>query len=148
SAIAGAVAASHLLEAGLDGNALIECALVAEMAVAGRHADNLAPSLLGGLVLVRSLDPVDAIRLPVPADLRVVLVHPAQQLRTRDSRAVLPESLPRQLALAQAANIGAMIAACCLGDTALLARALDDRLAEPVRAPLLPGFLPAKRAAL
>jgi len=86
SAIAGAVAANHLAEAGLDTAGLLECALEAETAVAGRHADNLGPSLLGGLVLIRSLAPMDAIRLPVPPSLRVVLVKPEQQLRTRDAR--------------------------------------------------------------
>jgi len=148
SAIAGAVAANHLLDAGLDTAALLACALEAESAVAGRHADNLAPSLLGGLVLVRSLDPIDAIRLPLPTGLLVVLVHPQQQLQTRDSRAVLPENIPRELALRQAANIAAMVAGACLNDVALFGRALDDRIAEPARAALLPGFIAAKRAAL
>ena len=148
SAIAGVVAANHLIDAGLDTNALLACALIAESSVAGRHADNLAPSLLGGLVLVRSLDPIDVIRLPVPTGLRVVLVHPEQQLRTRDARAVLPDTVPRALALEQAANIAAMVAGAGRGDIALLGRALDDRIAEPARAALLPGFPAAKRAAL
>ena len=148
SAIAGAVAATHLSDAGLDSTALLTCALEAESVVAGHHADNIAPSLLGGLVLVRSLDPIDVIRLPVPANLRVVLVHPEQQLPTRDARAVLPVVIPRALALAQAANIAAMVAAAYAGDTKLLGRALDDRIAEPARAKLLPGFSAAKIAAL
>ena len=148
SAIAGAVAANALIDAGLDTNALLACALEAESAVAGRHGDNLAPSLLGGLVLVRSLDPIDVIRLPLPANLRVVLVHPDQQLQTRDARAVLPTFVPRELALRQAANIAAMVAGACLGDVALISRALDDRIAEPARATLLPGFLAAKAAAM
>lgn len=148
SAIAGAVAANHLIDARLDTAALLTCALEAESAVAGHHADNLAPSLLGGLVLVRSLDPIDVVQLPVPANLRVVLVHPEQQLRTREARAVLPVMIPRSLALAQAANIAAMVAAVYAGETKLLARALDDRIAEPVRAKLLPGFSAAKIAAL
>jgi homoserine kinase len=147
SAVAGAVAANALGDAALDTPTLLECALEAEIAVAGRHADNLGPSLLGGLVLIRSLAPMDVVRLPVPSSLRVVLVHPNQQLRTRDARNVLPASIPRDVALAQAANIAAMVAAACLGDLALLGRALDDRIAEPVRAPLLPGFVGAKRAA-
>jgi homoserine kinase len=148
SAVAGAVAANHLLDAALDSAALLECALVAESAVAGRHADNLAPSLLGGLVLVRTLDPIDCIRLPVPEGLQVVLVHPEQQLPTRDARAVLPATIDRATALQQAANIAAMVAGACLGDAKLLGRAIDDRIAEPVRAGLLPGFTLAKRAAL
>lgn len=148
SAVAGAVAADHLCDAGLDAAALLRCALTAEAAVAGRHADNLAPSLLGGLVLVRSLDPLDVIRLPVPGSLRVVLAHPDQQLRTRDARAALPASVARAVALAQAANVAAMVAGACLNDLRLLGRALDDQIAEPARAPLLPGFERAKRAAL
>jgi len=148
SAVAGAVAANHLLDAGLDVSALLACALEAERTVAGFHGDNIAPSLLGGLVLVRSLDPIDVVRLPVPPALRVVLVHPEQALRTRDARAVLPDTIARDVALSQAANIAAMVAGACLGDLALLGRAMDDRIAEPARAILLPGFLAAKRAAL
>jgi homoserine kinase len=148
SAVAGAVAANHLLDAGLSTVALLNCALVAESAVAGRHADNLAPSLLGGLVLVRTLDPIDVIRLPVPPLLQVVLVHPEQRLQTRDARAVLPATIDRATALQQAANIAAMVAGACLGDVKLLGRAIDDRIAEPVRVALLPGFGAAKQAAL
>ncbi len=147
SAVAGAVAANALLDAGLDSAALLACALEGEAAVAGRHLDNLAPSLLGGLVLVRSVSPVDVVRLPLPP-LQVILVHPDQRLRTRDARAALPASVPREVALQQAANIAAMVAGACLGDLELLSRGIDDRIAEPVRASLLPGFAAARRAAL
>ena len=61
---------------------------------------------------------------------------------------MLPDAVPRELALRQAANVAAMVAAACLGDIQLLGRALDDRIAEPARAALLPGFAAAKRAAL
>jgi homoserine kinase len=148
SAVAGAVAADALVGAGLDPRSLLQCCLEAEATVAGRHLDNLAPALLGGLVLVRSLDPIDVIALPVPDDLVVVLVHPAQQLLTRDARAALPDAVPRDLAMQQAANVAAIVAGACLGDLALLGRAVDDRIAEPVRARLLPGFRDARRAAL
>jgi len=148
SAVAGAVAANHLLDAGLDAMAILESALEAETAVAGRHADNLAPSLLGGLVLVRSLQPISVLRLTVPVDLRVVLAHPGQQLRTRDARDVLPATISRDIALAQATRIAEMVAAACLNDAALFGQAIDDQIAEPVRARLLPGFVAAKRAAL
>ncbi|HEY3933118.1 MAG TPA: homoserine kinase [Gemmatimonadales bacterium] len=148
SAIAGAVAANHLCEAGLDATALLECGLAAESTVAGRHADNLAPALLGGLVLIRSLDPLDLIRLPVPDRLRIVLVHPAQQLRTSMARAALPEMIAREVVLVQAANIAGMVAGAYLGDLALFGRSVDDRIAEPARRHLLPGFDGAKAAAL
>jgi homoserine kinase len=148
SAVAGAVAVNHLLGVPLDRDALLAACLEAEAAVAGRHPDNVAPALLGGIVLVRATDPPDVVPLPVPPDLRVVLVHPDQRLRTRDSRAVLPRDVPLAIALHQAAQVAAMVAALAAGDYALLGRALDDRLAEPARAPLLPGFAEAKAAAL
>lgn len=147
SAVAGAVAANELAQLGLDHAALLECAIEAEATVAGRHADNVAPSLLGGFVLVRSLAPMDVIRLPLPESVRVVLVHPDQRLLTRDARAVLPESVSREVALHQAAHVAAMVAGACLGDLALLGRGLDDRIAEPARSALLPGFLAAQAAA-
>ena len=148
SAVAGAGAVNALFGYPLDTPALLEAALEAESAVAGHHADNLAPSLLGGLILVRSMRPLDIVRLPIVADLLFVLVHPDVPMRTRDARAVLPESISRELAIHQSAQVGAIVAAAASGDAALFGRAIDDRLAEPVRAPLLPGFLAAKRAAL
>jgi homoserine kinase len=148
SAVAGAVAANALCGSPLTNDALLDACLVAESTVAGRHLDNLAPSLLGGICLVRSMDPIDVVRLPVPASLFIVLAHPAQRLRTADARAVLPASVERGVALHQAAQVGAIVAALASGDLALLGRAIDDRIAEPVRAPLIPGFREAKAAAL
>ena len=148
SAVAGAAATNAILGGPLGVLELLEACLAAEAAVAGRHADNIAPSLLGGVVLIRGLDPIDLVRLPCPAGLHVVLAHPAQRLRTADARAALPASVSREVALAQAANVAAMVAAFASGDLGLLGRALDDGIAEPARAPLLPGFVAAKAAAL
>jgi homoserine kinase len=148
SAVAGAVAMNALLGDPLGRMELIEVCLDAEEAVAGRHADNIAPSLLGGIVLIRSIDPLDVIRLPVPAELYVVLARPDQRMRTAEARAVLPREVSRAVALHQAAHVAAMVAALAMDDYELLARAVDDRIAEPARAGLLPGFAEAKAAAL
>jgi homoserine kinase len=77
-----------------------------------------------------------------------VLAHPAQRLTTVDARRVLPEQVPRADVIHQIGNAAAIVAACYIGDVALFGRAIDDRIAEPARAPLLPGFLAAKRAGL
>ena len=148
SAVAGAVAADALIGSALDQTSLFMCCLAAEETVAGRHLDNIAPSLLGGIVLVRSLDPIDVVSLPIPAGLRVVLAHPSQRLRTSEARGVLPASIARAVALHQMAQVAAIVAACHSNDLALLGRAIDDRIAEPARAPLLPGFIAAKQAAM
>jgi homoserine kinase len=110
--------------------------------------DNIAPSLLGGIILIRAMQPLDLVRLPVPDELYVVLVRPDQRMRTSEARAVLPEDVPRSVALHQAAHVAAMVAAFAMADYALLRRAVDDRIAEPARAALLPGFTEAKAAAL
>lgn len=148
SALAGAFAVNALLGSPLDRAEMLSAALVAEEQLAGRHIDNLAPALFGGILLIRSIEPLDFVRIPVPEGLRIVLVHPAMLLRTAESRAVLPDVVSRATAMAQAAAVARLVAAFCLGDLSLLRGAVDDRIAEPARAPLLPGFIDAKRAAL
>lgn len=147
SAVAGAGAVNALLAEPLPPDQLLAAALEAESVVAGRHLDNIAASLLGGLVLVRSLDPIDAVTVPIPPDLPLVLVQPHMRLTTADGRAALPASVPLSTVIHQMAQVGAIVAAAAEGNLALLGRAIDDRIAEPSRAPLLPGFTEAKRAA-
>lgn len=148
SAVAGAVATNALIGHPLSENQLIEAALAAEMKISGCHADNVAPILLGGIILVRAIDPLDLVRLPTPDNLRIVLAHPEYQLSTAAARRVLPARIDRKTAFYQAAQVGAIVAALAAGNLELLGRAIDDRIAEPARAPLLPGFMEAKRAAL
>ena len=155
SAVAGAAAANALiwangigLDSGLTQNELLTCALEGEETVAGRHLDNIAPSLLGGIVLVRSLDPIEVVKIPAPAGLRIVLATPAQQLTTTRARSVLPIEVPRSIVVHQLAQVAAIISACHSGDLALLGRSMDDRIAEPARTPLLPGFADAKISAI
>ncbi len=148
SAAAAAVATDALLTVRLSREALLEACLAAEVAVAGRHADNAAAALYGGVMLVRSLDPIDVVSLRYPASLKVVLARPAQRLTTEQARAALPLTVSRETAIAQAAEVGALVAALAAGDLDLLTRAVEDLIAEPAREPLLPGFAEAKRAAL
>lgn len=148
SAVAGAVAANVLMGSPLGTDELLAAALEAEATVAGRHLDNIAPSLLGGLVLIRSLDPIDVVPLSVPRGLQIVLAKPDYEMRTREARSALPNTISRATALHQAAQVAAMVAGAAQGNLALFGRAIDDRIAEPARAGLLPGFSEAKRAAL
>ncbi len=147
SAVAGAVAADALLGLGLARFALLECALAAEEVVAGRHADNVAPSLLGGAVLVARLTPLTVVPLHVDASLALVLATPAYQVETARARAVLPTHVPRHEAVQQAANLAQLLVALSRGDGALMRDALDDRIAEPARRELYPGYPEARAAA-
>lgn len=148
SAVAAAVAVNELLGSPLRREELLEPCLAAEAAVSGRHADNVAAALFGGVVLIRTMEPIDVVRLSFPEELRVVIVAPQQSLRTEEARTRLPRSVSLPVALAQAAAVGALVAALATRDLDLLRRSIEDRIAEPARAPLLPGFVEAKRAAL
>jgi homoserine kinase len=148
SSVAGAYAAALACEAKANPIEIIAAALEGEAAVAGRHLDNLAASALGGLAVSLSVDPIDAIKIEVAAPWFVALVTPNVRVETKAARALLPESWPRAMWVQQMANTTALAHAFATGDGALLARALDDRYAEPLRSPLIPHFHDVKRAAV
>lgn len=149
SAVGGAVAAHLLFGSALGSNTLLEAALEGEvLASGGRHADNLAASLLGGFTIVRSHAPLDVIRLELPSAMRFVVVLPGMEIETRFARSVLPEMIPLKDAKSNWANTAALVAAVAHGNLADFGRAVDDQVVEPVRSRLIPGFADVKRAAL
>jgi homoserine kinase len=149
SAVAAVVAANALLPAPLALDALFPYALAGEQIASGAmHGDNVAPSLFGGLVLVRSADPPDLVRLPAPPSLRCAMVIPRQRLDTREARAVLPRTVPLHDLIVQTANLAGVIAGCFRGDLALIGRSMRDVVVEPHRARLIPGFAEVQRAAM
>ena len=147
SAVAGAYAAALAMGETPSTEQTITAALEAEATVAGRHLDNIAASVLGGLTLVRSVDPIDVIALPSPA-WSVALVTPHVRVETKAARAMLPQEWDRKSWTQQMANTAALVHAFATSDSALVRRALDDRYAEPLRATLIPHFHDVKRAAV
>jgi homoserine kinase len=148
SAVAAALAVNRLLGSPLRKPELIAPCLTAEAAVSGRHADNIAPCLLGGLVLVRQVDPLDVVRLPVPRHLHVAVVTPNVRVETRRAREVVPAKVPLSAMVEAGANVGALVAACFSEDLRLLGRALTDSVVTPARAPLIPACTEVMAAAL
>lgn len=148
SAVAGAVAADAVLGSRLARMDLLAAALEAEAAVSGRHPDNAAPSLLGGAVLVGSVDPLQVTPLRVHPDLGLVLVTPGYTVETARARAVLPGEVPRAEAVGQAARLAALVLGLERGDGDLIRRSMVDRIAEPARAALYPGYPEARAAGL
>jgi homoserine kinase len=148
SSVAGAYAAGLALGQSPNVRDVLAAALEGEAAVAGRHLDNIAPSVVGGLALSRSVDPIDVIKVPVAAEWWIALVTPNVRIRTKDARALLPDGCDRATWIQQMANTTALAHAFAAGDGALVTRALDDRYAEPRRASLIPNFYEAKAAAL
>lgn len=149
SSVAGAMAVNELFGAPLSRRELLPHALAGEAAAAGSgHADNAAPSLLGGIVLIRGYDPLEVLQLPVPPALRVVVVHPHARVETSGARALLRgHGFPIEQAVANLGNLGAFVAALYRNDLELLGRSVEDRMVEPLRTPLIPGYVAVKRAA-
>lgn len=148
SAVAGALAADAVLGSRLPRLDLLGAALSAEAVVSGRHPDNVAPSLLGGAVLVVSVDPLDVVPLRVHPDLGLVLVTPGYAVETSRARAVLPDAVPRGEAVGQAARLAGLVLGLERGDGELIGRCMLDRIAEPARAGLYPGHAEARAAGL
>lgn len=146
SCVAALVAANALLAKPLSRDALYEFALDGESVSSGsRHGDNVAPMLLGGVVMATS---TRMIPLSVPDWLYAVVVHPDQVLETRRARAVLTDPYPLSLVVKQSAHLALFLTGLQRGDTQLLREGLVDLLVEPRRAPLIPGFAAVKAAAL
>jgi homoserine kinase len=148
SASAAVVAVDALIGSKLSREQLLACAFEGERLGAGSaHADNIAPCIYGGFVLVRQASPADVIALPVPAGMTAVVVHPELEIETAKARALLGTTVPIADAVKQWANLGAFVHALHTNDFALLGRTLVDHIAEPRRAPLVPGLAEIKRAA-
>jgi len=146
SCVAALVAANALLERPLGRDELYPYALAGEaVASGGRHGDNIAPMLLGGLVLATAERMVP---IPVPAQWHSLLVHPEAVLETRRAREALAGSYELKEFVAQSANLALVLAGCHVGDPGLVRAGLRDVLVEPRRAGLIAGFDQAKAAAL
>lgn len=149
SAVAAVVAVNELLGRPAPMTMLLECAMAGEQAGCGAiHPDNVSPSLFGGFILARSVQPPDIVRLPVPEGLACAVLHPHTEIETGAARKLIGDHVPLKDATRQWANVGALVAALYSNDLALLSRSLVDHIAEPKRAALVPGFAEVKAAAL
>lgn len=149
SAAAGAVATDALLGGGLDRTALLECAMAGERQGSGAtHADNVAPALAGGFVLVPPGEPLRIVHLPTPADLVAAVVRPHMEVETAKARALLGDAIALSAGIQQWGNAAGLVAGLYAEDWELLGRCIEDAVAEPARAQLVPGFETAKRRAL
>lgn len=147
---AGAVfGINQLLGQPFSAKELIPFAMQGEFLASGAlHADNVAPAFLGGFTLVRSYNPLDVIRLPVPAELIATVIHPQLEVKTADARSVLKHSVSLKNAITQWGNLGGLISALYTNDYDLLSRCLHDEIIEPLRSVLIPGFDEVKATAL
>lgn len=121
---------------------LVEFAMEGEKLISGgtAHADNVAPAVLGGIVLMRGYDPLDMVRVPVPAQMCCSVAHPAIVVKTSMARGILPKEIPLGVGIKQWGNVGGLVAGLYSGDLSLIGRAMKDIVAEPHRKQFIPGF--------
>lgn len=149
SSVAGVFAVNHLLGEPLKRKELMPFILEGEAYACGTaHADNAAPSLLGGVQLVRSYEPLDIIEIEYPDKLHVVLIHPDMRIDTITARELMPQAIPMNLFVKQTGNLAGLITGLMRSDDDLIKRSLEDFVAEPVRKTLIPFFDSVKSAAI
>ena len=141
SSSAAVYALNELLDCPFTTRQLIPFAMEGERLISGAaHADNVGPALLGGIVLVRSYEPLDVISLPVPETFCCSVVHPHIVVSTKEAREVLRKEIPLRDAVIQWGNVGGLVAGLALGDTGLVGRSMQDVIAEPYRKHFIPLY--------
>ena len=119
-----------------------------ELACGYGHADNVAPALLGGFVLIRSYEPLEIIRLPHPESLYCAIVFPEVDVPTRDAREMIRKKVFLKDAVTQWGNIAGLVSGLFLKDIDLIGRSMKDILVEPVRSILIPDFYKMREMAM
>ncbi len=149
SAVAGVFAANELMGKPLTQKELLPFAMEGERVACGSaHADNVAPSLLGGFVIIRSYDPLDIVEVKVPEELFATIVHPQVEVNTKDARSILEREIQLSKTIQQMGNVAGLVAGLLLPNFDLIGRSLEDVIIEPIRSILIPQFTEVKSAAL
>ena len=141
SAAGAAFGVNELLNKPFSILELTKFSMLGEEAACGTPiADNVAAAVYGGFVLIRSYDPLDIIKLPVPNELQLVAIHPQIEVKTKDARDVLPKNVPLKSAITQWANVGGLVSGLYTNDYQLISNSLIDVIVEPARKHLIPHF--------
>jgi len=141
SSAAAAYGLNEMFGCPLSEEDVVICAMEGEnLASGGYHADNAAPAVVGGIILLRGYDPLDMIKLPVPGNFYCAVVHPDIVVTTKMAREIMPKEVPMHNAVSQWGNVGGLIAGLYSGNIGLIGRSMKDSVAEPYRKQFIPGF--------
>ncbi len=149
SSVAAVYGMNILLDNYFSEKEMLDFAIKGESIASGAiHADNVAPSLLGGFILIRDYNPLEIIKLPVPKNLYCTVVYSDIIIETKKARKLIKKEISLPSARKHFGNIGALVTALYQGDIDLLARTIQDEISEPARAKLIPNFYDIKKAAM
>ena len=148
SAAGSVFAINELLGQPFSKTELVQFALKGEaMASQSEHADNLAPAIFGGFTLIKNINPLQILQLPTPEDLYAVIIHPQIEIKTSESRAILPQLVALKDAVVQWSNLGSLIHALHSSNYDLIGQSLQDVIVEPHRSKLIPNYFKLKQIA-
>lgn len=149
STVAGLFAVNSLFDNLLSNKELVPFAMKGEELACGYgHADNVAPALMGGFVLIRSYEPLDIISLPFPEDMHAAIVYPEVDVPTKDARQMIRSKVLLKDAVTQWGNVAGLVSGLFMKDYDLIGRSMTDVLVEPTRAILIPDFYVLRQLAL
>lgn len=149
SCVAAVFGINEILGCPFETAELIPFAMEGEKVASGStHADNIAPALLGGVTLIRGYDPLDIKHITYPDDLWCAVIHPHLEIKTAESRKLIPQTVPLETALKQCGNLAGLVAGLASADYPLIGRSVTDLFAEPYRTHQLPDFAELKQSAL
>lgn len=149
SAAGSAWAINELLGKPYNKTQITNFAMKGEALASGcEHADNIAPAIFGGFTLVKSCTPLKVLDIPTPSELYATVIHPEIEIKTADSRAILPKQIDLQNAISQWANVGSLVHAMHTNDYSLISESLNDVVIEPYRSQLIPHFNQVKTESL
>jgi homoserine kinase len=149
STVAGLFAVNTLFDDLLSNKELVPFAMKGEELACGYgHADNVAPALMGGFVLIRSYEPLDIISLPFPEDMHAAIVYPEVDVPTKDARQMIRSKVLLKDAVTQWGNVAGLVSGLFMKDYDLIGRSMTDVLVEPTRAILIPDFYVLRQLAL
>lgn len=149
SAVGAALGLNELFNLGMNSHEIIDAALAGETFASGsRHADNVAPCVLGELTFVQSVDPVNVYTIPTPPDLHAVVALPKISIKTSEARALLKNHVEHQTVINQTRSLTGFILGCQKNDFKLIQKSLHDFWIEPQRAHLIPHFESLKKLCL
>lgn len=151
SAAAAAVAFDKLFKLKLDKNSLVEFAGSGEKASAGTiHYDNVAASVLGGFVIVKT-NPLNVIKINPPTDLRMCIAVPkitVPKKKTKVARGAIPKNVNLNDSVSNLSNAALIVVGFMKKDSELIGKSIVDSIVEPARQHMIPGFVKVKSNAL
>jgi homoserine kinase len=149
SSVAAVYGMNKLLNNYFSDNDVLDFAIKGESIASGAiHADNVAPSLFGGFILIRDYNPIDLIKLPVPKNLYCSVLFPHIVIETKKARKLIKKQILLKKARSHFGNIGSLVSGLYENNFDKIKKSIEDEISEPARASLIPSFYEIKNSAL